>query len=280
MKQSLKQCKSQSARLSVIGTCAVLFMLGSAEAGFAQQTASPKAVASALVAAPAAAHAVPRPAVEEEESPKPAKPGSEGIKIHGHWKIVVKNPDGTVASATEFENSLVTPGNGDVVLAQLLAGQVAWGGMDIRITGTSMCANVCAIAPGSTLGAGPSGGAYANVIQYWECNVNGSPICFPGLKNTATPPNNAATPPTGESVTLQGSFTETSSEQINAVGTNFVGCISSSLSTVSASNCFNQSGPLPSGVTVFDAAFTSRTGLSVSAVPNQVVTVVVTISFS
>jgi len=197
MKQSLKQCKSQSARLSVIGTCAVLFMLGSAEAGFAQQTASPKAVASALVAAPAAAHAVPRPAVEEEESPKPAKPGSEGIKIHGHWKIVVKNPDGTVASATEFENSLVTPGNGDVVLAQLLAGQVAWGGMDIRITGTSMCANVCAIAPGSTLGAGPSGGAYANVIQYWECNVNGSPICFPGLTNTATPPTTLPPLPLG-----------------------------------------------------------------------------------
>jgi len=279
MKQSLKQSRSQSARLSVIAACAVLFMLARAEAAFAQQTASPKPVAAALVGTPAD-RAVPKPAAETEEPAKPAKPGSEGIKVHGHWKIVVKNPDGTVASASEFENSLVTPGNGDVVLGQLLAGQVTWGGMDIRITGTSMCANVCVIAPGSTLGAGPSGGAYANVTQYWECNVTGAPICFPGLTNTATPPNNAATPPTGESVTLQGSFTETTSEQINAVGTNFVGCISSSLSTVSASTCFNQSGPLPSGVTVFDSAFTSRSGLSVTAVAGQVVTVMVTISFS
>jgi hypothetical protein len=280
MEQSLKQSKSQSARLSVMGACAVLFMLGSAQAAFAQQTASPKSVASAAVATSAAARAVPRPAVEEEVTAKPAKAGGEGIKIHGHWKIVVKNPDGTVASTTEFENALVTPGNGDVVLAQLLAGQVTWGGMDIRITGTSMCANACVIAPGSTLGAGPSGGAYANVIQYYECNVDGAPACFPGMTNTVTPPNSAATPPTGESITLQGSFTETTSEQINAVGTNFVGCISSSLSTVSASSCFNQSGTLPNGVTVFDSAFTSRSGLSVSAVPNQVVTVVVTISFS
>jgi len=151
MKQSLKQSRSQSARLSVIAACAVLFMLARAEAAFAQQTASPKPVAAALVGTPAD-RAVPKPAAETEEPAKPAKPGSEGIKVHGHWKIVVKNPDGTVASASEFENSLVTPGNGDVVLGQLLAGQVTWGGMDIRITGTSMCANVCVIAPGSTLG--------------------------------------------------------------------------------------------------------------------------------
>jgi len=30
----------------------------------------------------------------------------EGIKVHGHWTIVVKDPDGTVTDRREFENSL------------------------------------------------------------------------------------------------------------------------------------------------------------------------------
>ena len=30
----------------------------------------------------------------------------EGIKVHGHWTIVVKNPDGTVAQRREFDNDL------------------------------------------------------------------------------------------------------------------------------------------------------------------------------
>lgn len=34
----------------------------------------------------------------------------EGIKVHGHWTIDVKNPDGTLASHHEFENALVQSG--------------------------------------------------------------------------------------------------------------------------------------------------------------------------
>lgn len=30
----------------------------------------------------------------------------EGIKVHGHWTIVVRNPDGSLASRREFENAL------------------------------------------------------------------------------------------------------------------------------------------------------------------------------
>ena len=278
MKQSLKQCKSQSARLSVIGTCAVLFMLGSAEAGFAQQTVSPKPVASALVAAPAAAHAVPKLASEDEEPTKPAKAGGEGIKVHGHWKIVVKNPDGTVASATEFENALVTAGAGDQILSGLLTGQLTWGGMDIAIVGTGMCASLCDILPGGTQGTLiPGGSAYPNLTQSYECGILFA-VCFSGLTNTPTPANSSATPPTSAFVTLQGSFTETTSEQFNSVSTHFVGCPSSSLSTVTASNCFNQIGVGPGNA--IDLPFTSRSGLAVSAVPGQVVTIVVTISFS
>jgi hypothetical protein len=47
----------------------------------------------------------------------------EGIKVHGHWTIIVKNPDGRVAQHVEFENSLV----GAATIASILAGQTSGG---------------------------------------------------------------------------------------------------------------------------------------------------------
>jgi len=44
----------------------------------------------------------------------------EGIRVHGHWVIEVRNADGTFASRSEFENSLQPGGN--VALARVLAG--------------------------------------------------------------------------------------------------------------------------------------------------------------
>ena len=35
-----------------------------------------------------------------------AKGTQEGIKVHGHWTIEVRNPDGKVVTHTEFENAL------------------------------------------------------------------------------------------------------------------------------------------------------------------------------
>lgn len=60
------------------------------------------------------------PTVAEKEH-APGGP-TEGIRVHGHWTIVVRNPDGTVASRHEFENALVS--DGATVLAQLLGRQV------------------------------------------------------------------------------------------------------------------------------------------------------------
>jgi hypothetical protein len=47
----------------------------------------------------------------------------EGIKVHGHWTIVVKNADGSLASTHEFENALVTATGigGGSLLSGLLA---------------------------------------------------------------------------------------------------------------------------------------------------------------
>lgn len=57
-----------------------------------------------------------------EKSPVPDKSAGgpqEGINVHGHWVIVVRNADGSVASTNEFENALFS-GSGNVLLANVL----------------------------------------------------------------------------------------------------------------------------------------------------------------
>ena len=73
---------------------------------------------------------------------KPYKPGAaegevsrggpeEGIRVHGHWTIVIENPDGAVVSQHEFENSLVN--TGPDLLAQLLARMATPGAWEINL---------------------------------------------------------------------------------------------------------------------------------------------------
>jgi len=71
--------------------------LGRAQSG----ATSPTTAGAKPTAAPAKAPAL--PAVKP-----PAKAQSEGIKIHGHWTIEVRNRDGSVASHTEFENAYLS----------------------------------------------------------------------------------------------------------------------------------------------------------------------------
>jgi hypothetical protein len=123
---------------------AVLFLTVFASPAMqAQQTATPAKAAQAL-AAPAAA-----PAASEDESAAPGNAAGGGIKIHGHWVLEVKNPDGKVADRREFNNSLVTPStcstggtcayvSGDQLLAALLSGDMTPGGLGVTlITGTT-----------------------------------------------------------------------------------------------------------------------------------------------
>ena len=58
--------------------------------------------------------AAPARAQEEER-----QGGSGDIKVHGHWTFDVRNADGSLASHSEFENSLVS--NGASLLSRMLA---------------------------------------------------------------------------------------------------------------------------------------------------------------
>ena len=50
------------------------------------------------------------------------KGSAEGIKVHGHWTIEIRNPDGTLESRREVENALVVwTAGGQTLLAGLLA---------------------------------------------------------------------------------------------------------------------------------------------------------------
>ena len=141
MKPMMKQSNSHGARL-LVGACTLLMILSAAQAGFAQQAAQAQPrpnqqVAPAQTAAPVAARPAAKPAGEAEKAPTPSKPGSEGIKIHGHWVLVVKNPDGKVVERREFDNSLVTTFQGsgyitgDQIITALLSGNATLGDPEI-----------------------------------------------------------------------------------------------------------------------------------------------------
>jgi hypothetical protein len=72
------------------------------------------------------------PSETAEAKQKPLGDAShEGIKVHGHWTIEVRNPDGSVATHREFENSLVGPGT----LSLFLARQYSVGTWQINLVG-------------------------------------------------------------------------------------------------------------------------------------------------
>jgi hypothetical protein len=68
-------------------------------------------------------------AVKKEQSPAGPK---ESVKVHGHWTITVRNPDGTISSQHEFENALIN--QGAIGLAQLLAHQADTPGWAVFLT--------------------------------------------------------------------------------------------------------------------------------------------------
>jgi Na+-transporting methylmalonyl-CoA/oxaloacetate decarboxylase gamma subunit len=93
---------------------AVLSLLFLAMAGVCMAQASAVANPAAPAAAGRLAAAVPQAQISAQpaQTGAPAAKGThEGIKVHGHWTIEVKNPDGKLVTHREFENSLA-PNNG------------------------------------------------------------------------------------------------------------------------------------------------------------------------
>jgi hypothetical protein len=133
---------------SLAGACGVLLMLFAAQPGIAQQGApvKPAAAATAGIRPPAAVAA--SPVADKSEAPGKSDDGS--IKVHGHWLINVRNPDGTIADHREFENHLLPEQGGSAFLIGLLGGFYVPGYFQIEIVGTACLNNVCGIAQSLT----------------------------------------------------------------------------------------------------------------------------------
>jgi len=117
----------QFARQGLALAALLAMVLFGADVTRAQSGATTAPVSTAKPAA--AAVLLPTPPVAKQ----PAKGSHEGIKVHGYWTIVVTNPDGSVATRREFENS-VQPA-GEAYLASLLAGSNSPGGLSILLDG-------------------------------------------------------------------------------------------------------------------------------------------------
>lgn len=140
-------------------------------------------------AVPAAAQAKAAPAAQTGQ---PAPKGAHGgIKVHGHWTIEVRNPDGELASHTEFENSLTTTGT-SVLNGFLLGSQVPGGYTVVLGTNGSEQNGPCPMVPltGSTacdlVGSliSPLPAAFGDPFAQcggtaWGSQVNAAGPCFP-----------------------------------------------------------------------------------------------------
>jgi len=84
-------------------------------------TLTPKLVVGWLVAALVCSPSGTAAAYAQGSGPAPPAGGPhEGIKVHGRWTIEVRNPDGSLASRHEFDNSLMD--GGSAFIAGLLGG--------------------------------------------------------------------------------------------------------------------------------------------------------------
>jgi hypothetical protein len=95
---------------------------------------------SASVAAQPAKNEAPAPELASPGAKAAANPSAEarssggmntGVKVHGHWTIVVRNPDGTVTDRRDFENSLAL--SGAYLLQNILGGTMTPGAWAISL---------------------------------------------------------------------------------------------------------------------------------------------------
>jgi hypothetical protein len=222
---------------------------------------------------------------QDQNSPAKDKGAHEGIKLHGHWSIDVKNPDGTLVKHSDFENQLQY--DGTQYLTALISGWGVGGDYAIYFTNATATAtgspttNVVCPAPASTT---TSTFPYCSIVQ----NINTQPgifhclhyYCVGGLTVTPTFGSGTGLP----NVVLAGNITAPQAGSINNVYIGFNGCNSVSTTTpatptapgtITAAACQASTtgsyGGTMSGTTL---------GSPVTVVAGQIIQITVTYTFS
>ena len=279
----------------IAGVSCSLSML-SAQAVPAQQSAptASKAIPQRSTATPAT-----NPAQSEEESSvAQTKAGGDGIKIHGHWIMDLKNADGTVVDHRDFNNSLVTTGaeaqNGSSMLQALLAGTASMGGFAIAlITGPATTTGIdastfCAPPSGSTGTTAPF--APAGITCYGFVTGPTAQTNFGTLLPPVETGLTTTFPTTSVGIQLAGNYTVPAGmTAIAAVQTYVALCYA----TTGTAGAFETANIPPSqcnstGILSFPSAavnggpFTSTTvpPLPLTVTPGQIIQVSVTLTFT
>jgi hypothetical protein len=171
----------------------------------------------------------------------------EGVKVHGDWTIVVRDPDGRVASRHEFRNQFFGA-NG--LLPRVLKHEATVGEWSISMQGGA-CLNDSGAPANCIMTQTPQGG-------FGTANV------FPNL--TLSIPTSG--PSAGQFV-LTGSARAARAATLLDVTTFVVEC-ASTVAPTSCTSAFNANN------------FTHRRidSLNITVAPNQTIDVIVTISFS
>ena len=275
MKQMMKQSEVHPMLLLAGAFCVAMLLCGTVSAqqpGAATPTAEPRAksVAAEPVAPSPASIGLPGVVgmgTDHTQAGQPGKVGDEGLKMHGHWVIDVRNPDGTLAEHRDFENSIQF--GGQAYLIGLMAGYIVPSDY-----GIDLVSNGAANPP---------------------CTANGTEACFI-VRSLSTSPGNFACQigacsanltytfnqsiGSNSSMVLAGSITANQAGVIGAVATLAGGCPSTatqtSLATVSPATC-NASTAVPPSVIVVTG---TNLAAPINVVSGQLIQVTVTISFS
>jgi len=213
-----------------------------------------------------------------------ANPMHQGIRVHGHWTIDVKNADGTPAQHHEFENQLQY--DGTQYLTALISGYAVAGDYAIYFTNAtatptgSASTNVVCPAPSSTT---TSTFPYCSIVQ----NINSQPgifhclhyVCVSGLTLTPTFGSGTGLP----NVQLAGSITAPQAGAIVNVYVGMNGCNISatttpptptSAATITAAACQSQI------VGSYAGTMSGTTITPVTVVAGQIIQITVTYTFS
>lgn len=191
----------------------------------------------------------------------------EGIVVHGHWTIDIKESDGRLVSHREFENALMSPSPLNGVLSRATTiGEWRILLADSNATTSSPCS-----ASGPCLLLEPGHPAGPLAFQYQPSATVGDPNVFQSL--TVPPIGITSTSPAG--LSLNATATASRAGQIAYVQTRVISCPS----TVSSSDCANPAiQPLPS---TYMNPFSGTTLASpIAVVAGQIIQVTVTFTFS
>jgi hypothetical protein len=186
--------------------------------------------------------------------PKPAQHGSpsakvERVKVEGHWKIEVRNPDGRLVTVRRFHND---PTNANSAIATILA--------------RAYTPSYWWITLGSNTGAGPACLSSGTPVfcRLIDANDLGAFAASPNSFKTLTTSNSGVQ----TSITLTGSMNAQRDGDVNTVATNLSVCSN----TVAPSTACGTSSFWP---------FTQRTlGSPISLVTGQQLLVTVTLTFT